>query len=45
MTANNRKIPGEPTIAEFKTSLRGTLLRPARVKVARRRGGTGHDED
>jgi len=28
MTANNRKIPGEPTIAEFKTSLRGTLLRP-----------------
>src|SRR5438552_19174871 len=28
MTTNNGKIPDEPTIAEFKTSLRGALIRP-----------------
>ena len=28
MTTRNGKTPDEPTIAEFKTSLRGALVRP-----------------
>jgi hypothetical protein len=28
MTTHNGKTPDEPTIAEFKTSLRGPLIRP-----------------
>ena len=28
MTTHNGKAPDEPTIAEFKTDLRGALIRP-----------------